>query len=366
MQDELLYRVALTMIPKVGAVTARALLSHCGSAEAVFKTDKRGLCRIPGIGEVIADQVLHSRVLEGAERNLRLLEERGVKPLFYLDPAYPSRLRHWKDSPVMLYYQGNADLNAARTVALVGTRKPSHYGIAVCEELVSGLGSLDVLIISGLAFGIDIVAHRKCVEEGIPTVAALAHGLDRIYPVQHQQVAKNMLVRGGLLSEFPFGVMPDREHFPMRNRIIAAMSDAVVVIESGESGGSMITAQMANSYHKDVFAVPGRIQDKTSLGCNHLIKTNQAHLLESVADLRYIMRWDSKDGREGVQQTLFDVHNEAEAKMINLLRERATLGIDALIFESGMPQGELVALLLELECRGLIRALPGKRYEVTT
>jgi DNA processing protein len=365
MQDELLYQVALTMIPKVGAVTARTLVGYCGSAAAVFKTDKRSLCRIPGIGEAIAEQVLHSRVLEGAERNIRLLEERGVKPLFYLDPTYPSRLRHWKDSPVLLYYQGNADLNTARTVALVGTRKPSHYGIAMCESLVSGLREMDVLVISGLAFGIDIVAHRKCVEEGIPTVAALGHGLDRIYPVQHQQVAAGMLGCGGLLSEYPFGVMPDREHFPMRNRIIAAMSDAVIIVESGESGGSMITAQMANGYHKDVFAIPGRVHDKTSLGCNHLIKTHQAHLLESVADLGYIMRWDRSDKAAGIQSSLFEETSEEEAKIINILRERTVLGIDALIFESGMQQGMLAALLLGLECRGLIRALPGKRYEVT-
>lgn len=361
--SELLYRVALTFIPMVGAVTARNLISYCGSARAVFSSKKGALCRIPGIGETVAAQITGSKALEQAERELRFMELHSIRPLFYLDKDYPSRLKPYRDSPLMLYFKGNGDLNPARSVAIVGTRSPSLYGAGVCEALVEEFGRFGVTIMSGLAFGIDGLAHRKCLDLGIPTVAALGHGLDRIYPSQHRSIAARMVEGGGLISEYPSGTMPDREHFPMRNRIIAGMSDAVIVVESGVSGGSIITAKMANTYHKDVFAVPGRVNDKMSQGCLHLIKTHQANLMESAADVAYIMGWEGGvSEHRSLQPTLFDILSEQEQIIVNLLKERGTLSVDNLTFECKITHSEMAARLLDLEFKGLIRALPGKRY----
>ncbi len=360
--EELLYKIAITQIPLVGAVTARNLISYCGGVEAVFRAKKRALCKIPGVGDAVAAHVVNQNILSLAERELIFMEQHGIRPLFYLDKDYPARLKPFRDSPVMLYYKGDADLNPARTVAIVGTRSPTHHGTAQCEEIVEGLKPYGVTVISGLAFGIDVTAHRKCMELEIPTVAALGHGLDRIYPGQHRHIAVRMLQRGGLLSEYPSGTLPDRENFPMRNRIIAGLSDAVIVIESGITGGSIITAKMANGYHKDVFAVPGRVNDRMSQGCNHLIKTNQAHLLESTADLAYIMRWEETAGAKAIQPQLFVELDAQEQIIVNLLNERAELSIDALTFECGISHSEMAALLLGLEFKGVIRSLPGKRY----
>lgn len=359
--EDLLYKIAITQIPLVGAVTARTLISYCGGVEAVFRARKRELCKIPGIGDVVAKHVVEQDVLAMAERELEFMQTHGIRPYFYLDKEYPARLKPYRDSPVMLYYKGAADLNAHRTVAIVGTRTPSHYGIAACEELVEGLKPYNVTVISGLAFGIDITAHRKCLEAGVPTIAALGHGLDMVYPGQHRHIAARMLKQGGLLSEYPSRTKPDREHFPMRNRIIAGLSDAVIVVESGASGGSIITAKMGNGYNKDVFAVPGKVNDRMSQGCNHLIKTNQAHLLESAADVGYIMRWE-ETGSSGVQQELFVELNAQEQIIVNLLAGHTELSIDALTFECGINHSEMAALLLGLEFKGLIRPLPGKRY----
>ncbi len=360
--EDLLYKIAITQIPLVGAVTARNLISYCGGVEAVFRAKKRELCKIPGIGDVVAEHVVKQDVLALAEQELMFMQQHGIRPLFYLDKDYPARLKPFRDSPVMLYFRGEADLNPARTVAIVGTRLPSHYGTAVCEEIVEALKPFGVTVISGLAFGIDITAHRKCLELDIPTIAALGHGLDRIYPGQHRHIALRMTHNGGLLSEYPSGTQPDREHFPMRNRIIAGLSDAVLVVESGLSGGSIITAKMANGYNKDVFAVPGRANDRMSMGCNHLIKTNQAHLLESVADLAYIMHWEETDASKVIQPQLFVELDSREQLIVNLLNEHSELSIDALTFGCGINHSEMAALLLGLEFKGIIRSLPGKRY----
>ena len=362
MKEDLLYKIAITQIPMVGAVTARILISYCGGVEAVFRAKKRELVKIPGVGEVVADHVVNQDVLAPAERELLFMEQHGIRPLFYLDKDYPARLKPHRDSPVMLYYKGEADLNAARTVAIVGTRLPSHHGIAFCETLVEELKPFGVTVVSGLAFGIDITAHRKCLEVETPTIAALGHGLDRIYPGQHRQVAARMIHNGGLITEYPSGTEPDREHFPMRNRIIAGLSDAIIVVESGISGGSIITAKMANGYNKDVFAVPGKPGERTAQGCNHLIKTNQAHLLESAADLAYIMRWEETGVAASIQPQLFLELDEQEQLIVNLLNERAELGIDALTFECRISHSEMAALLIGLEFKGAIRSLPGKRY----
>ena len=289
------------------------------------------------------------------------METHGIRPLFYLDDDYPQRLKHYPDSPTMLYYKGNAALNVPRMVAIVGTRRPSSQGIHACEELVGGLQPYDVTIVSGLAYGIDISAHRKCLSLSIPTIGVLGHGLERIYPAQHQSVARAMSDSGGLLSEYPSQTLPDREHFPMRNRIIAGLCDALVVVETRKKGGSMISAHIANDYNKDVFAFPGRVKDSCSEGCNALIKSHKAALIESAEDIAYIMRWE-ENSPQAVQKQLFVELTEAEKIIVDLLGQYEPIGIDQLTNKLKISNSQMASLLLGLEFKGIIRALPGKQF----
>ncbi|MCB9048593.1 MAG: DNA-protecting protein DprA [Lewinellaceae bacterium] len=360
--EELLYKIAITLIPNVGPVTTRNLVSYCGGVKAVFEARKRELLKVPGVGPLIADNIVNQDVLGRAEEEWRFIEDNSIQALFYLDDDYPGRLRHYPDSPAMLYYKGQADLNGERIVAIVGTRRPSVHGVHTCEELVEGLKRYGATIISGLAYGIDITAHRKCLSLDIPTVGVLGHGLRRIYPPQHRQVARAMLQSGGLLTEYPSHTLPDREHFPMRNRIIAGLCDALIVVETQKKGGSMISAHMANDYNKDVFAVPGRIKDGTSEGCNHLIKTHKAALIENADDVAYILRWEEPGTPRAIQKQLFVELTEAEKIVVDLLNQYEAIDIDQLTGRLKMANSEMASLLLELEFKGVVRALPGKRY----
>jgi len=360
--EDLLYKIGLTLIPKVGPVNAKNLVSYCGGVREVFESTKKELMKVPGIGKEIARIISEQQVLEQAEKEVAFLKENGVVPMFYLDKNYPSRLKHFPDSPALLYYKGNAELNTQRVVAIVGTRQPTPRGVRICQDLVEGLSAYDVTIISGLAYGIDVTAHRQCLQSKIPTIGVLGHGLGHIYPFQHKDVAFQMLENGGLISEFSSEMGPDREHFPMRNRIIAGMSDALLVVETAKKGGSMISAYLANDYNKDVFAVPGRLGDKFSEGCNFLIKTHKAALIQSAEDVAYVMGWDEKEHPGAIQRELFPELTNEEERIIGLLRHAEEMEIDRLSFESKMSNSRLAALLLELEFRGLIKVLPGKRY----
>ncbi len=363
MHEHLLYQIAVTLLPNVGAITAKNLIGYCGSAKAVFSASKKALLRIPGVGPRIVESIGRRQVLGQAERELRFVEESGIQAFSYFDDGYPRRLRPYPDCPVLLYYRGAADLNANRTVAIVGTRKPTAQGTAVCEALVEQLQPYEVLLVSGLAFGIDAAAHRRSLEAGIPTVGVLGHGLRSVYPAQHRQLAEKMTAAGGLLTEFTSNTGPEREHFPMRNRIIAGLCDALIVVETGAKGGSMISALFANDYHKDVFAVPGRIRDLKSAGCNQLIKSHKAHLLENIEDLAYVMRWEKADEcRPGVQTQLFAELDDAEKLIVTLLDKSTEVSIDDLTYQTKLSNSEMAALLLSLEFKGVIRSLPGKRY----
>jgi len=357
-----LHKIALTLIPKVGPVTAKNLVSYCGSIEAVFEARKRELLKIPGIGEGIAAAVLKKDYFEAAERELEFIERQDIQPLFYLDAAYPIRLKSLHNAPLLLYYKGSVDLNHPRIVSVVGTRKPSTLGVANCEQLISGLVNYGVMVVSGLAYGIDVTAHKQCLEENIETIGVLGHGLKKIYPAQHRQVAYEMLENGGLLTEFTSDTLPDREHFPMRNRIVAGMCDAVVVVETAQRGGSMITAFCANDYNKDVFAFPGRTNDAHLQGCNHLIKTHKAALIESAEDIGYIMRWEKLDERKEVQLNLFHDLTAEEQSIVGVLKEKNEMGIDQLVYETQINNSQLASLLLSLEFKGLLKTMPGKRY----
>lgn len=364
MTNRLQYQIALMLVPQIGAITAKTLVSYCGGAEAVFRASKKELHKIPGIGPGIIENIGHPEPLRRAEREMNFLEQYGVEALFYTDERYPVRLRQNADCPALLYFKGSGPglLNARRIVSVVGTRQPTEYGKAMCEELMEGLLPYDVVIVSGLAYGIDITAHRKATALGTPNIAVLGHGLSKVYPSQHRSAALKMIENGGLLTEYTHDTGPDREHFPMRNRIIAGLCDALLVVETATSGGSMISAELAGQYERDIFAVPGRIRDAKSAGCNLLIKSNRARLCESAADIAAALGWNEAGRPNPVQTQLFLDLNPAETTLVELIRQRPQIPIDELTVASQLSPGELASLLLGLEFKGLVKTLPGKRY----
>jgi DNA processing protein len=363
--NDLLYKIALTQIEGIGDVHAKKLLAYCGSCEAVFREKKHKLMKIPGIGEFLAASVVRFREFDRVEKEIRFIQKHKIQALFFLDPNYPNRLKQCEDAPAMLYYKGNTNLNAAKIVSIVGTRKATDYGKQFCEELVEHLSAhTQLLVVSGLAYGIDICAHKAAMKHKVPTVGVLAHGLDTIYPAQHRNIAAKMTQQGGLLTDFISETIPYKQNFPKRNRIVAGIADATIVVEAGITGGALITAEIANSYSRDVFAVPGKVSDTYSLGCNKLIKTNKAALLESVKDIEYIMGWDLKPtkSKKPQKQLLLELSPEEE-KIMFLLRDRGKQDIDALALGSNLAVGKLASLLLNLEFNGALRSLPGKVYE---
>ena len=360
--DDLLYKIALTLVPKVGAKTARNLISYSGGVKEVFEQSEKELTRIPGIGRQIARNIKKGDAFFEAEQEMKLLEVNNIKPVFYLDEAYPKRLKNFPDTPILLYYKGTVDLNAKKIVAVVGTRQPSPYGMSLCEKLIEALKDYEVIVVSGLAYGIDVTAHRKCLDVKIPTIGVLGHGLNHIYPSAHRQIAAHMQENGGLISEYRFNTKPEKEFFPMRNRIVAGLCDALIVVETGKKGGSVITAKMANDYNRDVFAIPGRVGDKHSSGCNHLIKSHQAALLESIADLAYVMQWNESKNSVGHQTQLFFDLTEEEKIIVDLLGKREAIGIEQLLLSAKISNSTMAGNLLNLEFKGLVRSLPGNRY----
>ena len=360
----LLFQIALTQVPQIGAVTAKILVSYCGSAEAVFRAKPRELQKIPGIGAVVIERLKAADPMALAEKEIHFLEQQGIEALFYTDDRFPARLKQCYDCPAMLYFKGSSSelLSAQRIVGIVGTRQPTEWGRSICEEMVEGLKAYGVVIVSGLAYGVDVTAHRKAVASGIPNIGVLGHGLANIYPADHRATAYKMIENGGLLSEYTHNTKPDRENFPMRNRIIAGLCDALIVVETGQSGGSMISAELAAQYEREVFAIPGRPCDPKSAGCNLLIKTEKARLMESVADLAAIMRWAPLGKGQPVQTALLLDLEPNETKVLGLVRQSPEISIDHLTALSGLSPGELAALILGLEFKGALKTLPGKRY----
>ncbi len=362
--SELLYRVALTKIPKVGAVTTKNLISHCGSARAVFEAKRKELLDVPNVGLNIADSIINQNVLHWAEKEVEYIEKNNIKVLFHTDADYPKRLQEEHDSPCLLFYKGIADLNMSRIISIVGTRTPTAYGIRMTEELIEGLKPFNTLIVSGLAFGIDVAAHRKSLKINLPTVGVMGSGMQRIYPSQNVETALQMCSQGGVLTEYPSDEGPESKHFPMRNRIIAGMCDALIVVETAAKGGSMITAHMGLSYGKDIFAIAGRVGDKMSQGCHNLLKQRKAHFIESGADVASIMGWDEQGNNYNNKQTqLFPQLSDKEQIIVDILRKNDTgILIDALCFQSNISHSHIASLLLDLEFKGIVRSLPGKRY----
>lgn len=360
------YKIGITLLEGVGDIIAKRLIAYCGSAEAVFREKKSRLMRVPGVGEINAKAILNHDVLARAEEEMEFIEKNEITPLFYLDKNYPNRLKHCDDAPVMLYCKGNMDLNHQKILGIVGTRNVTVYGQRICEKLIADLSGQNILILSGLAYGVDICAHRAALKHKLPTVAALGHGLDRIYPSVHTSTANKMLEQGGLITDFMSGTNPDKENFPKRNRVVAGLSDAVVVIESGMSGGSLITADIANNYNRDVFAVPGRSGDEYSAGCNWLIKTNRAMLVENAKDIEQALGWEKKEARKkNIQKELFVELDGNEKIVVDILSAKDKLNIDNLSLEAKLPMSQVSALLLNLEFKGLVKTLPGKVYALS-
>ena len=365
MNEDLKFKIAITLIPGVGPVLARNLISYCGGIEAVFREKESRLVKIPEIGPITAHAIAHHDVFERAEAECLFIEQNEIAAYFYLDNDYPQRLKNCSDAPLLLYFKGKADLNKERIVAIVGTRNATDYGKTVTENLVQELSQHDVLIISGLAYGIDIYAHKACVLNNICNIGVLAHGLDRIYPGNHKGTTKKMVTNGGLLTEFPSQTNPDRENFPSRNRIVAGMSDAIIVVESAEKGGSLITADIANSYNRDVFAVPGNINQQYSRGCNELIRDNKAALINSANDLLKMMSWDtSEKNTTKKQRELFIEFTGEEKLLVDVLSDNPSIDIDTIATTTKIPLGKASALLLRLELNGIVKSLPGKQYQL--
>jgi DNA processing protein len=359
----LIHKIALTFIKTVGHVHAKNLLGHFGSAEAVFKASRVQLTEVPGIGNMTAGHILGSDALVQAEQQLKFIEKHDIKVLFFTDDGYPRRLRECFDAPILLYYKGNADLNHSRIISVVGTRKATEYGRQLCRQLVETLAPYDVVIVSGLAYGIDVAAHKESIANRVPTIGVFAHGLDRVYPALHQPVAQKMVQNGGLLTEFPLNTNPDKENFPKRNRIIAGIADAVVVVEATAKGGALITADIASSYNKDVFAYPGRTTDECSEGCNFLIKTNRAALINHAKDLVYYLGWETT-ARKPVQQIQLPIGLAKEEIGIIDLLGGGSAHVDELSAGLNMTQSKLAMYLLNLEMQGILVAMPGKVYKL--
>jgi DNA processing protein len=360
--DETLYKIAVTRIPSIGPILTKKLIAHIGSPEAVFSEKVRNLQKIPGIGKMISSKMNRDHALTQAEKELAFMEKHHVHAHFFTDPDYPSLLKQCYDSPALLYSQGHCRMDDQKLIAIIGTRKITDYGKKLLRRFIEDIENINVIIVSGLAHGVDAEAHELALEFNLPTIGVLGHGLDTMYPAAHRNLAKKMTAVGALYTEYPSGTRADKEHFPMRNRIVAGMCHAVLVVESGISGGSMITAEYASNYNRDVFTFPGAVGSKYSSGCNHLIKTHKAALIESAADLLHAMDWSSTGKAAKKVSQLQAVHTEDELSILHLLRDNANVHIDELTHSLGWSLGKISTILLQLEIQGAVKSLPGKMY----
>ncbi|HBF88067.1 MAG TPA: DNA-protecting protein DprA [Bacteroidales bacterium] len=367
MDKDLIYKIGIGLLPGVGIITAKKLIAYLGSIEAVFKSTKSQLMKVPDVGSVVADNIVKQDILARAEQELKFIERYKINPVFFTDKNYPERLKNCIDSPLILFVKGNNCFNEQKIISIVGTRNATDYGKAFTEKLIADIAEKhpETIIVSGLAYGIDIYSHKAALANNLKTLAVLGHGLDKMYPSVHKKYAKEILEKdGALITEFMSESNPDKQNFVKRNRIVAGISDATIVIESGRKGGSLITAEIANSYNRDVFALPGRIEDEFSKGCNFLIKTNRAALLESASDIEYIMGWESNTQTKKQQREIKFDFSDDEQKIINLLQEKSELTIDVIASNANMPVSQVASLLLNLEFSGIIRNLPGKVFRL--
>ena len=362
-ENELFYLLALQKVEGVGDIVAKKLLNFCGTAEAVFQTKAKQLSSIDGIGSGLIKKLKDPSIFEKATSEMKFISQNNIQPLFFQENNYPEKLKHCIDGPVLLFASGTFDLNNQKIISIVGTRQITSYGIEFCKKLIADLAPLNPIIVSGFAYGVDIVAHQAAMEENIQTIGVVAHGLDKIYPGTHKKYVAKMEKNGGFMTEFWSTTNPEKENFVRRNRIVAGMSEATIVIESAEKGGSLITANIANDYNRDVFAVPGRVSDKYSQGCNNLIKIQKANVLTSAADLIYMLNWDIEKPTKAIQKQLFVALNDDEQKVYDYLLKTGKEVMDLIAIECGFPIFKISGILLNMELKGVIRPLPGKLFE---
>lgn len=359
--------MALTRLKGVGAHKAKLLLAYLGDVSKIFDPSFKITTAIPGFATERFRNLDKSKALEEAASILEYVNKHKIETTFFSDKTYPRRLKECADSPILMYHRGNFDFNPRKTIAVVGTRNMTSYGMQLINELIAEIAPYHVQVVSGLAYGIDGYTHKKCLEHGVPTIGVLGHGLDRVYPNSHKKLAKQMLGTNGcgLLTEFPHDTTPDRENFPQRNRIVAGMTDATIVIESGKKGGSLITAHLANDYSRDVFAYPGNVYRPFSRGCNELISNSKAHLITSGKDLIRLLEWEKEDKEKVIQANLFEGLNGDETSIVKAIKEFEKISLDVLSVRLKKPVNILSSLLLGLELRGVIMTLPGKKYALS-
>lgn len=367
--ERLRYKIAITLIKGIGNNLAKNLIAYLGSEEAVFHEKQQNLAKIPGIGDVLSREIVNQQVLKRADEELDFILRNKIQPYYFTDREYPYRLKECADSPIMIYTKGNCNLNDGKFIGIVGTRNATETGKENCKKLISDLAQHqpNAIIISGLAYGVDICAHKAAVDYGLPTIGVIGHGLDRIYPAVHRPTAVKMLENGMLLTEYLSKTNPDRQNFVQRNRIIAGLCDATVVVESAARGGALITAEVANDYSRDVFAFPGRVNDEWSAGCNALIKANKASLIESAEDILRFMGWEKQDTakHEPVQTSLFLELTDEEQTIVSTLRKHPDgLQLNELAISLEKTISKISSTLLEMEFKGIIKCLPGNLYRI--
>ena len=362
--SELQFILALQHVTNLGDATAKKLIRHAGSAEAVFKEKKGNLLKIDGVGNFKLQDLQDPSHLKAAETELAFIETNKIKCLYFKNEEYPEKLKHCLDGPILLFQRGKVDLQKKRIISIVGTRNATTHGLAFCEQLIDTLSPLEPVIVSGFAYGIDICAHKVAVKNELQTVGCLAHGLNQIYPKVHQKYVSSIEGNGGFLTDFWSTDAFDRNNFLKRNRIIAGLSEATIVIESAVKGGSLVTADIANSYNREVFAVPGRPADSQSAGCNMLIKSQQAHVLTCAADLLYILNWHPDEKLKPVQKQMFVELDTDEKLLYAFLKENGKEQLDLIALNCNIPTFKAAGLLLNMELKGVVRPLPGKLFEL--
>lgn len=361
--EDLFNTMALLQVEGVGDILAKKLITHCGSAKDVFKTKASQIVGIDGVGSVLVQKLKDKTIFEKAEKELQFIKSNAIKTVYFQEEDYPDRLKHCIDGPVLLFTSGNIDLKNKKTISIVGTRQITSYGMEFCRKLIEDLSPLNPVIVSGFAYGVDIFAHQLAIEHNLQTIGVVAHGLNQIYPKTHKKYVAKVEENGGFMTEFWSSSNPEKENFVRRNRIVAGMSEATIVIESADRGGSLITANIANEYNRDVFAVPGRTTDKYSQGCNNLIKTQKANVLTSAADLIYILNWDIESKTKTVQKQLFVSLEDDEQKVYDYLLKNGKELMDIIALRCDFPIYKISGMLLNMELKGVIRPLPGKLFE---
>lgn len=363
--NELFYALALTRAEGIGDVFAKKLLERFGSAENVFSATKKDFTDVSRLSKVAVKAILSKASFKTAERELSFIEKQNINVYYFGNEDYPNKLKHCADAPILLFAKGNFDLNNRKILSIVGTRKITSYGTDFCKKLIEGLAQINPVVISGFALGTDICAHLSAIENGLQTVGVLAHGFDRIYPPSHAKHVRRVEENGGFLTEFWSGSVPDKENFVKRNRIVAGISDATIVIESALKGGSLITANLANDYAREVFAVPGKTTDTYSQGCNNLIKTQRANILTDAEDILYMLNWDlTPKNKKNIQKQLFVELNPEEQKVYDYLYKKGKDLLDLIAKGSEIPVYKTASILFDLEMKGVVRPLPGKMFEL--